>query len=286
MRLAGKVLAFLGSAIVALVVALVLAGVSQSGVVNMRITHTLFWLAFGTSAVAMTLGTWLMSRSFKDALLALLSTVLIVGGGLWWLDSWLAARKAEQDAANQPPKLAYRDTPGPSVPVIKTPKPASQAPAINQHGNGNGAVGGNLTVAPCGGAQIGGIGNQQTVNCRPPERHLSEQQRAILGGLVIPEGIAITLSLSGQDKDSQTYGYEIYSACNGKIPPTGFFPIAVFSGHPPQGITVRIHDKDQLSLVQLATQIAQALNTPTFPVAGGLTENAKPNTVEIIIGPQ
>jgi hypothetical protein len=124
-----------------------------------------------------------------------------------------------------------------------------------------------------------------TVNCAPPERHLSEQQKTILSGLAIPEGMAVTLSLSGQDKDSQLYGHEIYSACNGKIPLTDFFPMSLFSGSPPQGIIVRIHDNDQLALVQLAAQIAQTLNTPTTPVAAAVTGNAKPNIVEIIIGP-
>lgn len=129
------------------------------------------------------------------------------------------------------------------------------------------------------------VGGSSTVNCEPPERHLSEQQKTIFGGLLIPEGLSVTLSLSGQDKDSQAFGYEIYSACNGKIPPTNFAPIALFSGPPPQGVIVRIHDKGQGALVQLATQIAQTLNAPTIPVTGGLNENARPNTVEIIIGP-
>jgi len=113
MRLAGKVLAFFGSAIVALVVTVVLAGISQSGVVDMQITHTLFWLAFGISIVAMTLGTWLISQSFKDALLALLLTILVVGGGLWRLDSWLTVKKAEQDVANQPPPPLHTIAPPP-----------------------------------------------------------------------------------------------------------------------------------------------------------------------------
>ena len=161
MRLAGKVLAFFGSAIVALVVGVVLAGISQSGVVNMQITHTLFWLAFGISAVTTTLGVWLTSRSFKDALLALLLTVFIVGGGLRWLDSWLSVKKAEQDVSDQPPSPLYTTAQPPTVPIIKTLNPA-KAQQDNSVNIGRSAF---LAQKSTGNCSPNIIGGSSTVNC-------------------------------------------------------------------------------------------------------------------------
>jgi hypothetical protein len=59
--------------------------------------------------------------------------------------------------------------PSPSVPIVKTPKPTPPPPSvkIDQHGNGNGAVGGNITTASCSSVQVGGNNNQATVNCDP-----------------------------------------------------------------------------------------------------------------------
>jgi hypothetical protein len=36
---------------------------------------------------------------------------------------------------------------------------------IEQHGTGNGAVGGSITTGPCSNVQVGGSGNQGSVNC-------------------------------------------------------------------------------------------------------------------------
>ena len=48
----------------------------------------------------------------------------------------------------------------------------SQPAKIQQHGIGNGAVGGDLKNAPCGVQQVGGNGNKAEVNCIPPPRKI------------------------------------------------------------------------------------------------------------------
>jgi hypothetical protein len=95
LKAAKVVLAFLGCAIVTLVVGLVLSGLGASGVVSMRITHALFWLAFGISILAAPLATRLISPSWGLWLASFICTVIVVGGGLWWLNSWLTQKKAE-----------------------------------------------------------------------------------------------------------------------------------------------------------------------------------------------
>lgn len=66
--------------------------------------------------------------------------------------------------------------PGPSVPLVKTPKLTSQLTQspkpnvkIEQHGVGSGAVGGSITQGPCSNLQIGGQNNQASTNCAPPD---------------------------------------------------------------------------------------------------------------------
>src|SRR6266852_2324393 len=165
------ILAVLGCAISSLVVGLVLAGLGASGVVTMQITQALFWLAFGISVVAAPLATWLIYPSLKHVVGAFVVIAVIVGGGLWWLDKWLTLKKAEQDALNHPPPPILTSAPRPSVPMAKTPKPKPMPVpqvTIEQHGQGNGGVGGSITTAPCSNVQVGGVGNQATVNCAPP----------------------------------------------------------------------------------------------------------------------
>jgi hypothetical protein len=59
--------------------------------------------------------------------------------------------------------------PSPSVPIVKTPKPTPQPPSVkvDQHGQGNGAIGGSVTLAPCSVLQNGGNNNKADVNCGP-----------------------------------------------------------------------------------------------------------------------
>jgi hypothetical protein len=69
--------------------------------------------------------------------------------------------------APPPPLPISTKPPSPSVPIMKTPKTTPPSVKIEQHGNGNGAVGGNITPAPCSSIQVGGNNNQATVNCDP-----------------------------------------------------------------------------------------------------------------------
>jgi hypothetical protein len=55
------------------------------------------------------------------------------------------------------------------------PKPTVK---IEQHGAGSGAVGGNLSVASGGIAQVGGVGNQATIVQKLPDRSPTDEQLA------------------------------------------------------------------------------------------------------------
>jgi hypothetical protein len=70
----------------------------------------------------------------------------------------------------------------PAPPTVKTINPKTPKPAvkIEQHGTGNGAVGDSITTGPCSNVQVGGNGNQATVNCGPPPVKLEWMVRDIV----------------------------------------------------------------------------------------------------------
>jgi hypothetical protein len=113
-------LSLLGSAVVALVVAMVLAAISVSGVSSMNAAHVFLWIAlaiFGISIAATAVVTCPNLSGGRSALLALL-LVLILGCG--WITrnkmaGWLDQKKKEQLGAERPP-----ENPAP----LKVPQPA------------------------------------------------------------------------------------------------------------------------------------------------------------------
>jgi len=163
----------LGSAIFSLIVTLVLSGISSSGVVGVELTHAFFWMAFILAALTAPIASWFIWKSFTSSVISLLATAIVMGGGLWCLDFWLASKKIEQDAANQPPPSpVHKSLPLPqNVPITKTPpspRPPKPKAGIEQHGTGNNAVEGGIATGPCSNVQIGGQGNTATTNCGPP----------------------------------------------------------------------------------------------------------------------
>jgi len=76
----------LGSAVLALVVGIILAGVSASGVIAMELTHALFWVTFAITGIGSTIGLVLLFREVSYAIIGGLCTALLVVGGLFWLD--------------------------------------------------------------------------------------------------------------------------------------------------------------------------------------------------------
>lgn len=118
------------------------AGISSSGVIGADLTRAYFWLAFALAVVAAPVAAGFAWKSLRYSLICFLATAVLMGAGLWRLDSWLILRKAEQDAANQPPPAIPTVAPPPSVPIIKTPplpvpsaKSKPIAPQVIQNGD-------------------------------------------------------------------------------------------------------------------------------------------------------
>jgi hypothetical protein len=205
------ILAALGCAIVAMVVGLVLAGISQSGVLNLQITRVLFIIAFAVSIIAAPLAAWLISQSKKQVIAALILALVVVGGGLWWLYGWLLEQKVAQDAASHPPPVLHTSAPPPTVPIVKPKKPKPPQPQvkIEQHGAGSGTVGGNLTVGPGGIALVGGAGNTATVNnYGPPQRHWSKEAKEEIADCVKATPAEFSLVITAGATEQQTFAQD------------------------------------------------------------------------------
>lgn len=271
------VLALFGSAIVALVAGVILAGIGQSGVVNMQLTHALFWIALAISSIAVMLWAWLVSQSLKYSLLALVGTVILVGGGLWRLNSWLVVTKTEQDAASQPPKQIYKSPPTPSIATTKTPKPKPPQVKIVQHGTGNGVVGGNVTQGPCSTLQIGGTGNTATTNCGPqlpPERTLRPgDETALVSALSQHQG-KVTIGALGTDSSSEPYKFaqklqHVFHAAGWTFVEQGIAPS--FSSQAWTGITVEAEGNPKTPIPASTVFVIRALQgahiKPIRPIA-------------------
>ena len=140
-------------------------------------------------------------------------------------------------------KLVTQDCPKPQPPVPRqrkkeTDNPQPTGSKIEQHGTGNGAVGGSITTAPCTNVQVGGNGNQATTNCDLSNRHLSEQQIIDLKNLAVPPSVKLSMIMTS---DSTGYGNEIEDALQIKDWQIGFFG----GGKQPQGVTIQIRGTDQ-----------------------------------------
>jgi hypothetical protein len=233
MRRAVKfLLALLSCGVIALIVALILAGISESGVVAVQITHFLFWIAFITSIVAAPLAAWVFFKSTKHALAALLLAAIIIGGGLWWLDNKLGQMKAAQDAANRPPpplptKLV--NTPGPRVAIVKTPKSwlASTSPTNQVSGNGN-VVGnsirgnnnglvGSISLGSGSIAQVGGSGNVATINNRIGYAEMTDDQKSIMRQILsnASSGAYMSITTINPSELTSTYAWAWNDMCMG-----------------------------------------------------------------------
>jgi K+-sensing histidine kinase KdpD len=98
----------LGGGVTALIVALVLAGISISGVQSLAAAMVFLWIAFGIFAFCL-LVAGVRTTANLSGNQAALATLLLVGlfvGALWarsQLAGWLTSKKAAQAAAQQIP---------------------------------------------------------------------------------------------------------------------------------------------------------------------------------------
>jgi hypothetical protein len=168
-NVAKAVLVVLGNAIVALIVGLVLSGISSSGVISIELTHTLFIVAFVLAVIGVVATSMLSSMRIGYIAIIGMCSLIIVGGMLLWLNSWLQVKKEQQDALSKPPILNTNPGP-PHIPISMFPRrteQSSKASVGNQtkiHGNDNVVVGSLIQQGTNNIAQIGGVGNTAIIN--------------------------------------------------------------------------------------------------------------------------
>jgi hypothetical protein len=208
----------LGSAILALVVGLILAGIAASGVISLRLTHALFWAALVISALGASLAVQFASHSPKYSLSAFVITAVIVGAGLLWINRWIEQEKNRQASEDKPPSQPVALPAKPNIPTVKTPKPSGPITKVDQTGKGNGAVSGGITAGPCSNILVGGNNNQATTNCSPPappDRTLSDQAAIDFRAALTVEGMSrplVGIEIVGGDADMPAFPNQIVDA--------------------------------------------------------------------------
>jgi hypothetical protein len=155
---------------------------------------SIFWLGFGVLVLAFgfTVGIeWFTGGRNKAALVAALKSwkslagatlALCLGWVLLMIYSTLSIAYKDHQQLESEAQKASQYKPCPTV--VASPKEFQESARIittriAQKGNGNsanpGTVGGSLQQGPCGIAQVGGSGNQASINCTPARRLTTKQ---------------------------------------------------------------------------------------------------------------
>ena len=163
----------------------------------------------------------------------------------------------------QPPTSQV--VPDPSKPSPHT-KPLPP-PSIEQHGTGNAAAGRIDQSGNCNINQIGGSGNQATVNCAT-EWHFSEAQRNKWAAFVVtlPEQCAeIVVAGDIPDGQSSIFAREMFDILDQhhRVNRLGHLLAGEFG----TGVTVEVHDEGDIS-VPTAKLILSGMQNAEIPVAG------------------
>jgi hypothetical protein len=156
------------------------------------------------------------------------SVILIATGVIAILIAWEVTRHYDKPTppttvvpTKQPEPQAMQPQAKPEESVTTNQAPHrganTQKDRIDQHGTGNGAVGGNITTGPCSNVLVGGNGNQASVNCDTPRR-LSQQQIAAIkssGQTICATLPLINVTTSNGNQEAQRYAYDLIEALRG-----------------------------------------------------------------------
>jgi hypothetical protein len=117
---------------------------------------------------------------------------------------------------------------------------------IEQHGEGNGAVGGSITTGPCSNVQVGGSNNTATTNCRPPQRTISEPDKKEMISVLsmYPNKTRLQFGALGSDPASESYRFakslrDIFDSSGWPVPDKGIAPM-FNSGEPELSMVFRV----------------------------------------------
>jgi hypothetical protein len=89
---------WLGSAVVSLLLALVVAALATYGIINTSAARIILVLAGLVSIAGIATSDYVCDKSRKHVAVVLLISTLVIGSGLFWLDTWATRKKAEMDA--------------------------------------------------------------------------------------------------------------------------------------------------------------------------------------------
>jgi hypothetical protein len=285
------VLALLGSAVLALIVAIVLAAIAISGVQSMRAAITFLWMAFAMYAIALAAMAIIYCPNAPGTKSALTTMLIIaaIAGGFWGrveLSDWLNREKALQLAVEQIPP-----PPAPKPPPVPTESSTTAAhgevkTTIKQFGNGNmanpGVVAAPVKIEPCGVFQNGGSNNTASPTCAPPQRTLTEKEHSdLVSSLRKSCSFRVAVRPITGNEESMVYAEQIVKTLKeaGCTPERAKFLIDTA---PSYGVALVIHDLKDIP--PGADALAGAFEASKIPWTRQTTEIIESGIVYVMVG--
>ncbi|MGA2635803.1 MAG: hypothetical protein ABSF16_16330 [Terracidiphilus sp.] len=226
----------LGSGIVVAMLALIIAGLQFYGVINMALGRSCFLAVLSIGVAGIVFSEWVWKQNIWLKIAVGFVASLVLGIGIFWLDTWAKTHGSEQSTAAAMPASPPASSPIPFTPpaTITQSTPENVPPSSNKHPRL--AQGTPDTISPrpepsrgtsvsvntpaaqqtCIGSNcINGpnFGNPTVNNFAPPQRTLTDPEKGKFAALVsaLPADIRIGVHCVGTDEAAQ-YGWQFSQA--------------------------------------------------------------------------
>jgi small basic protein len=263
------------SSILALVLCLVLGGLSSSGVPSMIATHILFAVATVSAVVGVVTSEEILKKSRTIVVVSGVVTFIAVGGSLYPLDRYLQRQRSYLDALLTPPRIQP-----PSAPAVTYTESKKRTPRIFVTGNNNSVISQSPVHQQSTGPNspnIVGTGNQVTINPVQPPRRIPSESRAGLVRFFSERPAKVSISVIVNDPEAYRFAqdwYEVLKAAGWNFKEDRIIPF-IAGGQPQFGVVVKLHGEPVPPNQQFAVPnteasgyIARAMSTMKISFSG------------------
>ena len=196
----------LGSAVVGLFLTLVVAALAIYGIINTFAARIILVLAGLVTIAGIATSDYVGDKSRKHVAVVLLISSLVIGSGLFWLDSWATRKRAEMDALTAPSKPI---SPSATIaqPSPTSPKALKREPSVKQVARTNSGH----VIQQTGQNNIAQIGNNNQASI-DTGRRLSREDRGRLITRLAGVKAKVRFASILQAPDSYQYALDLREA--------------------------------------------------------------------------
>lgn len=270
-----------GSSIFSIVLDLVLAGIGQSGVYAVLLTHGLFIAAAVVAVFGSLLASVVAKLPWGQTLLAVVLTLLIVGIPILCMDGWLMSEKANQDALTQPVPVARFGAPAPPVPIVKTPKASATVPAKPEQDNSvHIGTGAQINQNSHGNCSPNVIGGSPTINCQTPQMQIDAAGIAQLKAITLPTGVSLFVMMS-DDPGAKNVGFQLVDDVFNLSKTDNWAVVPTLRAH---GITIEVQSRQDPG-AETALELGKILSQVDSQIVVGAGPDAsRKGQIVIVVG--